>query len=234
MRIAARSTLTASLVGIMAFTSAACLPSEFEGETFKTIEHTAVKQMRSLDSVHMSGSMRSDGQSMDLDLTVDSKGNCTGKISMGDGSAQFMTSGKTSYVKGDRRFWTDSAGSPQAADQVLTLLGSRWAKLPPSSPGFGHLCDLDKLMKDFTKEDSKAKGKKGESTDVQGARAVELVYKKGKETTVVWVATDAPHNVLKMEQTGGDDPGRFTFSEFNENVDIDAPTGKDVVDFSKL
>ena len=56
----------------------------------------------------------------------------------------------------------------------------------------------------------------------------------GEETTV-WVGSEeGRHWILKMVVTGGDEPGEFTFSEFNDAFQVKAPPKNQVVDLGAL
>jgi hypothetical protein len=231
-----RASLTASTMVLLATTAAGCGPNEFETQPLKRIEHAAVKQLRSLDSVRVAGWGLSDGQSMKLDLTLDKSGRCSGAISMKGATADFLVADGGSYLKANRAFWKVSTGSDQTAAQISAMLGSRWAKLPATADEFPDMCDMKELAAGFGEnaDGKKMRGSKGDSTSVSGVDALELVYKRGKETTVVWVATEAPHNVLQVETTGGKEPGRFIFSGFDEESGITAPDPGQVVDIGKL
>jgi hypothetical protein len=50
----------------------------------------------------------------------------------------------------------------------------------------------------------------------------------------VWVATEDPHHILEMEVDQGDEPGTITFSEFDEELDVQAPAEDEVIDLEQL
>ena len=46
---------------------------------------------------------------------------------------------------------------------------------------------------------------------------------------MVWVRSEAPHHVVKIESTATQDGGTIAFSEFDEDVEVEAPAPKDVL-----
>ncbi len=79
-------------------------------------------------------------------------------------------------------------------------------------------------MEDFEDEDDAGKEfSKGEETTVDGANVVEVITKDGDETNTALVATEGEHYILEVTNEGGDEPGSFTLSKFNEPVDAEAP-----------
>ena len=61
-----------------------------------------------------------------------------------------------------------------------------------------------------------------------------MITKKGRETTVTWVAVESPHVVLRIESAGGDAPGSFRLDGFGESVEVAAPAADEVVDLGNL
>ena len=49
-----------------------------------------------------------------------------------------------------------------------------------------------------------------------------------------WIATEGKHYILKLEVTDGEEPGTITFSEFNEDVDVEAPAEDEVIDLTSV
>jgi hypothetical protein len=191
-----------------------------------------MSDMKSLDSVRLSGSIEQDGGELALDLQLNKSGECEGTMEQDGGTAEIVSVDGSSYLKADETFWVNSTGSEESAQQVLDLLGDKWALMPPDEGGVSALCDLDEILSEIDEDDEeKGEAKKGEETDVDGEGAIELTSEtEDGGTTTAYVATDDPHYILKLEQKGGDEPGSFTFSDFDEELEVEAPAEEDVVD----
>jgi hypothetical protein len=195
----------------------------------------AKKDMAALDSVHLSGEFTStDSGSVKLDLGVSTAGECSGTIEVGGGSAEILSADGKSWFKPDEAFWKASAG--EQADTIIGIVGDKWVVLPPDDTSFTSFCDLDELLKDITDTDPEEKEFVNDGADeFDGDPAVKLSRDDtdgGKITA--YVAADDPHYVVHMEKTGGDDPGQATFSDFDEELDIQAPAESDTIDLSSL
>ena len=202
----------------------------FADESVGTIKKAAISDMKTLESVRLAGSIEQDGGELDLDVQLNKSGECTGTIGQDGGTAEFISVDGASYLKGDEKFWVTSTGSEESAQQVLDLLGDKWALVPSSEGGFSEICDLDELLTELDEDKAKSE-EKCEETDVDGEEAVEITSEdEDGGTTRAFVATDEPHYILKVETKGGDEPGSFTFSDFDEKLDLEAPAEEDVVD----
>lgn len=227
----ARTTIRFGVLGAVAVVSLSACGSGgngFADKSAKTIVDAAVKDTTSLSSVTMSGTVTSDGKQNDIRLSSDTKGNCAGTLGIGGGHADVVATGGTSYIHGDEAFWRSAAGS--AADQIIGLLGDKWAKLPGGA-GFGDACDLDTMFQQL--DDIKGTLSNGGTGKVGGKDAQEIISKKSGSTTHAWIATDGKHYLLKVEKTG-DDAGTLTLSGFDEPVKADVPDAQDVVDLTSL
>ena len=70
----------------------------------------------------------------------------------------------------------------------------------------------------------------GEESSVDGQKVVQLSASPGgAHDEMVWVRSEAPHHVVKIESTATRDGGTLAFSEFDEDVEVEAPAPKDVL-----
>ncbi|MGD9958631.1 hypothetical protein [Nocardioides sp.] len=204
----------------------------FAKKSAKDIQDAALADMKSLDSVTMTGELTQGEGTLGLDLTLNTDGECEGSITIGEGSADLINVGDSSYLKGDEAFWAGTAGAEQGKS-VVALLGDKWA-LIPAEGGFGEVCDLDQLLDGFGDEPTDGEEPVvGDVTEVDGEEAVEVTRDKDGAKVVALVATGDKHYILKIAQEGGDEPGSFTFSDFNEDLDVEAPADDEVVDLAQ-
>jgi hypothetical protein len=229
-------TVTGALGALALLT--ACGGGGFEEESAETITSEAESAMLDLSSVRMSGDLTTDGEALTLDVQISTGGDCTGTIGLGGGDAELeilSISGET-WMKPSEEFWQMFAG-PQA-DQVVEAAGDRWVVLPASeSENFAELCDLDTFLEELTEgdDDEGTEPTVGETEEVEGQEAV-IVESETDEGDPVraWVATEEPHYILKLEVTQGEEPGVITFSDFDEELDLEAPSDDEVFDISQL
>lgn len=212
--------------------------SDFADKSVDEIQKAALKDMGALDSVRMAGDITNDGGEMSLDLQLNTDGDCSGTIAMDGAEAEIIGVGTDSYLKGTKEFWSLSmgGGNDEQTAAIVQMIGDKWAKVPDG--GFTEVCDLDAFLdnlEDGDESDSDDKGEVVGETDVDGTPAVEIKSEEDGETTTVWVGSEEnKHYILKMAVTGGDEPGEFTFSEFDEPIDVEAPADDQVVDLANM
>jgi len=209
--------------------------SEFAGESAATIQKESVDDMKTLDSLHMDGSITQQGGEIGLDLSLTTEGDCSGTISRGDsGNAEVISLDGTSWFRPDEEFWRAQGGP--AADQIISTVGDDWVQLPEGDESFASFCDLDGLLEQIEDDDDEKPSEKGETEDVDGQEAIKLTRdnKEGGGTTTVWVAVDDPHHILKVEREGGEAPSSVSFSEFGEDVSIESPGADEVITVEEL
>jgi len=203
----------------------------FTDKAVTDIEAAAIEDMKAATSLRLSGSMEQDGAQLTMDLAITTEGACDGTISMGKGTASIRGVGGKSYMKADEEFWTTMAGS--SAPAVIAMIGDKWAVLPSGGDQFASFCDLDEFLKELDKDDI-TEEKVGETKEIDGAEVIEVTGEDEGGTTSVWVSTADPHYILEIEKVGGTEPGKFTFSDFNEDFAIEAPAADEIVDLSQM
>ncbi|MGH3362156.1 MAG: hypothetical protein ACRDOM_06825 [Nocardioides sp.] len=208
--------------------------SSFADEPAADIEKAATTDMKAVKSLHLSGEVTTQSEEVTLDLTLTDEGNCEGEVGIQGGTAQIISLDGESWFKADDAFWEASAG--QAADQIIKLVGDKWV-VQPGDESFAAFCDLDTLLKELGSDDSEdADAKKQEDTEeIDGQEAVVLDSETDDgDPLTAWVSVDDPHHILQLEVTEGEEPGKVTFSAFDEDVAIEPPAEEDTIDLSKL
>lgn len=199
------------------------------------IEKRAIAAMEELDTLAYSGTIGSaGGETMAVEVAFDTDGNCRARTDLNGAVARRLATGGHLYLKGNRRFWVSAAG-PTSARHLMSLLGNKWARLPSDDAGFGRLCAVDTLLKEF----GKPSGKRGNPayssvTDLDGQRAVQVISNEPDSAAVVtlWVAVAGEHRILRISRVGGFEPASITFSGFDEPVSIHEPAEGDYVDLN--
>lgn len=218
--------------GTAALLLAGCGGGGFAEESVKTIVDETEKDMKALSSVRMSGELTTDGDQLDLDMTISTSGDCEGSMSVEGGEVQILSLDGASWMKPDAAFWEATAG--ESAPMVQAMVGDKWVVLPEDDEGFTELCDLDELLAELGADDEE-KGEVDGTEEVDGKETVRVLSETDEgDPLTIWVTVDDPHLILKMEVTEGEEPGTITFSEFDEELDIEAPAEDDVVDLEQM
>lgn len=196
---------------------------EGDGELITDMELEAVQaavvaDMNALTSVNMAGMLEQDGEEMRLDISFDTDGRCTGAIQMQGGTASIISDGKDEYLRGDEAFWIASNDGVSPGQEILDMFVGTWIK-SSGTEQFASFCDLNNLLEAFDNDgavDFEISG----TTVVNGREAAELSVDDGSK---IFVGNEGPHHILRMINEGTE-PGEFTFSRFNEPLDIKTPT----------
>lgn len=228
--------LAVASVGLATALTACGGSDSFTDQSAEDIANASKDAMGDLKSVKVSGSITTDGQAVDLDVQTNSDGACVGSIGLDGASAELLgVDGKT-WFRPSQEFWEKSAG--ESAEQIISIVGDKWVVVPEGEDGFGQFCDLDDLLEQMLKdddEDDKATFSKGDTEEIDGDEAIAIDQddpENGKSTGYVLV--DDPHYLVKIEKTDGEDSGTVTFSEFDEDVDAEAPAEEDTIDLDNL
>jgi hypothetical protein len=198
---------------------------DFADKSAKDIIKASSSDMENLKSVHLNADITSEGSNVTMDLSLDTDGNCEGTVGIEDGSAEVRSVGGESWFKADEAFWQSQAGDQ--ADQIIGIVGDKWVVDPNDQ--FSTFCDLDGLLKDIGDPEGVEDAKTDGTEDVDGDEAVKVVGDDEGSETTAFIAVDEPHYILKVEVTG-DDEGEATFSDFDEDVEVEAPGDDEVIE----
>jgi hypothetical protein len=207
---------------------------DFTDQSGEKIASAAKKAMGGLDAVKVSGTITTSGQEVTIDVQTNDQGDCTGSIGSGGGTADLLGTGGDVWFKPDEAFWRANAGD--TADQIVAAVGDKWVVVPAGGGGFDEFCDVDKLLDELIDSDDD-EGKTYTAKDVEevdGQDAVPIQQKDDDGTSVGYVLVDDPHYLVKIEKTEGEDTGKVTFSDFDEDVDVEAPAEDEIVDLDNL
>lgn len=214
----------------------------FADKSLEEIRQAALSDMQALTAVRMTATLTDDGVATSMDLNLSNDGDCTGSIAVDGAEADIIGLGDDSYLKASAEFWAQSAGtgpgSRKQAQAITAMLGDKWAKVPGGD--FTEICDLDAFLENLDSDDdeSESADERGEvvgETELDGTPAVEISSTEDGEESTLWIGSeDGKHYILKMEVVGGDEPGEFTFSDFDEPTDVQAPPADEVLDLAAL
>ncbi|WP_329384646.1 hypothetical protein OG625_23690 [Streptomyces sp. NBC_01351] len=237
MRIANRPILTAAALACAATLGlTGCSASgPFPDLSGSQVADKSVAALRGTDSLTVSGNVWDDGKQMQLNMAVSKSGDCKGSISTPDGAFELIRNAEFVFIKADEPFYRAQMKDlpKEQADAAVKMLAGNWLKSKAAdedSKELSALCDLDELLTEF--DDSKG-AQKGKVTTVDGKQALTLTTKTTDGTETLLVATEGEPYLLKATNTGKE-PAEISFTRFNEPVQADAPTGKDVIDADEM
>ncbi|RJS45947.1 hypothetical protein [Nocardioides cavernaquae] len=202
--------------------------SSFARQTVAEIRSATATDMGSIESFTITGDVPE--QEMTFTVSLDSDGNCAGGIEAGGGKGSVVEAASGSFVTGDELFWNAFVG-PEKAAQMMAVAEDAWVRTPRGAGYFLPQCDFKVIVPTLTTGDAKA-ATKGKESEVDGESAVAITSSEGGVTSTAWIATDAPHHLLKLTTKGGKDAGTFTLSDFDEPVDASLPADAKVIDLA--
>jgi hypothetical protein len=213
---------------LAALALASCGGSSGNGIASKTPTEILARSKQAADSaksVHVTGSIVSNGSPLTLDLSLLAGNGAHGTLSEGGSSFELIEVGGTVYLRGSESFYRRIGGAAAAQ-----LLNGKWLKAPTSTPEFaslGSLTDMRQLI-DSTLADHGTLAK-GATTSVAGQRVVGL-NDTSKGGTLYVAATGKPYPV-QIARTGANG-GRVTFGRWNAPVSLMPPAG--AIDITQL
>ncbi len=176
-------------------------------------------------AVHVSGSLKSGGAPVTLNLSLVAEKGAQGEISQNGASFKLILVGDTAYISGSPAFYRSLGGSAAAQ-----LFKGKWLKASATSgefASFKQLADMRQLI-DTTLA---AHGTlvKGKTATIGGQPAIAITDSSKQGT--LYVATTGKPYPLQLAK-GGSESGTITFSKWNQPATITAPANS--VDLSEL
>ncbi len=186
----------------------------------------AQSAIQSATSVHVAGSLVSNGQPVSLDLDILSGKGAKGQISEGGLSFQILASGSTVYIKGSSAFLQHFGGSTAA-----TVFAGKWLK----GSATGQLAAIEEFtnLHALFNQILSGHGKlaKGSTSTVNGQKVVGI-----NDTTrggTLYVATTGKAYPIEVSRSGSGG-GKLSFSNYDESVSLSPPPGAiDISAFTK-
>jgi hypothetical protein len=183
----------------------------------------ATAALEGAGSVHVDATMTQDGQEGAMDLHIQQEG-AVGSVTMDGQEVQLLLTGEQAFIQAGADFWSANGVPAQAASQFE---GS-WLLLPAEQvPDLGPLT-IDGLVDELQDPDSGLQDEVEEG-EVDGEDVLVLSTEDGATMSVLAGEDSYP---VRIEKTGGDEPGVMELSRFGEEEDISAPA--DYIDLSEL
>jgi hypothetical protein len=184
----------------------------------------ASNAVNGVKSVHVSGSLRSGGSPITLDLTLVAGKGGGGQMSQNGLSFKLIDVGQVVYINGSDAFWRHIGGSSAAQ-----LFHGKWLRAPANGQ-FASIASLTNVQTLFNKLlSSHGKLAKGSTATVAGQKVVGVIDTAQGGT--LYVATTGQPYPVKVSKNGSDG-GRLVFDRYNQSASLTAPAN--AIDVSKL
>jgi hypothetical protein len=196
-----------------------------ESKSPEQIVEAAKKASASAKSVHLSGTIRSSGKPVSLDMELLAGKGGKGTISQEGFTIKLIQVNGAVYINGSAAFYNHVGGAAAAQ-----LLQGKWLKAPANSGELASLAELTNLGKLLdTALAGHGKLAKGDTTTIRGQKAV-TVNDTTKGGTLYVAATGTPFP-LEIAKSGSE-TGRVSLDRWNQPVELSAPAG--AIDIGKL
>ena len=243
MRAHMRGSLVAAIVLSVALVSGCGGDSEDDGDggdggdfteqSADEISDAAKDAMADLEAVTIDGTLSSDGQEIDITMSIGSGGDCTGSFGTQGATAEILGVDGTVWFRPDAAFWELYAG-PEAAAQIIAAAGDRWVTLPEDDTSFKPFCDIEQFLGELV-DNEDATYTKGEVEEIDGEETIEIVSDRPEEgTSSGYILTEGDHYLVRISKTEGADPGEVSFSGFDEAPDVEAPAEDEQISLADL
>jgi hypothetical protein len=206
---------------------------DFAEQSAEEIADAARDAMGDLTGVTIDGTLSSDDQVIDIEMSIGEGGNCSGSFGIQGATAEILGVDDTTWFKPDEAFWELSAG-PEAAPQIIAAVGDKWVTLPEDDTSFKPFCDLEEFLGQLI-DDKDAKYTKGELEEIDGEETIEIISDRPEQgTSSGYVLVDGDHYLVSIVKDEGKDPGAVTFSGFDEQPDVEAPAEDEQISYDEL
>jgi hypothetical protein len=177
-------------------------------------------------TVHVSGSIVSDGAPITLDMNLLAGKGGRGQLSENGLAFELIQVGRTVYIKGSQAFYKKIGGTAAAQ-----LLQGKWLKAPASNSDFASLSQLTDLRQlvDQTLSNQGSSLKKLGTSTVAGQKVVGI-SDKARGGTLYIAATGQPYPIQIVKR--GSSGGKISFDRWNSSVTLAAPAN--AIDVTQL
>lgn len=211
--------------------------SDFAQRDGAAIVAAASTAMQDVTSMRLTGQVRSRGEQVFVDLKMARDGRCTGSIRVSGNDVDIRRVGDRAWIRGPSAALQRLSSTP-LPDGVRTSADGSW--VPTSDKTVITLCDLESFLARLKVVDygtNREKGKLGggvpatvgDESEQDSQDVVELTGSPGglyEERSVV--RSQAPHYVVRIESSSAQDGAAISFSEFNDDIEVERPPARDL------
>lgn len=200
------------------------------------IAEKASKQLNSASSVRL----RMKAADLRLNLTLDEKANCSGKVEIpGKGSVKLIKRGGTIWLKPSGAFWRAQLGGEQGESAARKFKG-RYVKGTSADAELGgkgltSACDLDSFRTASGAQTGPGPSwKRGEPTRVDGHEAIPVTRAQDDVRVRMHVSTEGKPYPLKLERQAGGERDEIGLTRYGDPVPRSTPPADRTVTVDEL
>ncbi len=200
---------------------------EFADGDAADIVAAAESAMGDLETLSVAGETRADGEAGTLDLQLSSSGDCTGTLTFEQtGTIEILGVGGDRWFQADETFWSTTGISD------MSLVLDKW--VPDAEGDFAEFCAIDDFISGLFNDDSEETYESKGTETLDGDDVVVIEQDDSDEgISTGYILVDDPHRMVKIVKDG-DDGGTVTFSSFDEEFEVTAPSADEIVDLDQL
>lgn len=210
--------------------------ADFTKQSADEISDAAKAAMGDLTAVTIDGTLSSEGNDIEITMSIGEGGNCTGSFGTQGATAEILGVEGTTWFRPDAAFWELFAG-PEVAPQIIAAAGDKWVTLPDDDTSFKPFCDIEQFLGELVEGDGgeEAEYSKGETKEIDGEQTIEVISDRpDKGVSSGYVLTEGDHYLVSIVKEEGEDPGEVTFSGFDEQPDVEAPAEDEQIALDEL
>lgn len=206
------------------------------------INQKANEALLKAGSLRIKGLLRDDGETLVVDLALDSKNACSGSIAAASmGRMELVSTGSQRWLKANRVFWEsviEGEDGKAAADELEGRYLTGFGDDPDMADAFS-VCDLKQLTEETIGGGEEAGTSpflhKGTAGSIRGVKTFSVTETIGPLRTEMHVADEGIPYPLRVEVTVGTDaPIRLDFTDYNVPLVVKAPPARQVLDLGEL
>jgi hypothetical protein len=219
-------TLTAALLAGCGGNNKAAQPNHEAAKPALRVLADAKAAATSASSAHVSGSIRSNGTPITLNLSTARGRGAKGSMSTNGLKFDLVRIGDTLYIRGSDAFYTHFAGAA-----VAQLLHDKWIKAPATKGRLRSLAPLTSLGALFAGVSSHHGKLVNDGNRTYKGQHVVAIQDTSDNSKLYVAATGTPYPVAIVGGKKGQS-GSITFGDWNKSVSLSAPGG--AIDISSL
>ena len=150
--------------------------ADFTKQSADEISDAAKAAMGDLTAVTIDGTLSSEGNDIEITMSIGEGGNCTGSFGTQGATAEILGVEGTTWFRPDAAFWELFAG-PEVAPQIIAAAGDKWVTLPDDDTSFKPFCDIEQFLGELVEGDGgeEAEYSKGETKEIDGEQTIEVI-----------------------------------------------------------
>ena len=183
-------------------------------------------------SVHVKGTVVSEGQTVAIDMRLKKDVGAKGTVSVGNSPVEILRVGDAAYLKASKDFWTQVANATVGAK-----LADKYVKGSTNDATFKSFLSFTDLgsMFDSIFDTSSTGLQKVDGKTLGGRKTVGIKDPNPQSGGILYVATTGkPYPLLIESESGSTDKGSITFDEWDQSLTLSEPPADQVIDISSL